>query len=84
MMALTPEQAAASIERHDCPACQAPASSPCRTRGGKVAAKFHTARFILVPALRELLEVAVPADRSPGRAWKQLPVPGPGRRRPER
>lgn len=39
----------------------------------KVAVKYHTARFILVPALREELAVAVPADRGPGIPWK----PGP-------
>jgi hypothetical protein len=27
----------------------------------------HTARFILVPAFREALEVTVPEDRGPGR-----------------
>lgn len=55
---LTPEEAAAAVERFDCPSCEVMAPSPCRTRGGKVASKYHTARFILVPALRELLEVA--------------------------
>jgi len=55
------------------PKCEAPAGSACRTRSGKVAAKYHTARFILVPALREELAVAVPADRGPGTPWK----PGP-------
>jgi DNA invertase Pin-like site-specific DNA recombinase len=50
-----------------------PAGSPCRTVGGKTAARYHTARFILVPALREELNVAVPLDRSPGRPWS----PGP-------
>ncbi|MDQ1031232.1 hypothetical protein QF035_008814 [Streptomyces umbrinus] len=34
---------------------------------------YHTARFILVPALREELEVPVPEDRGPGRPWQ----PGP-------
>jgi hypothetical protein len=34
---------------------------------------YHTARFILVPALREELNVAVPPDRAPGRSWS----PGP-------
>ncbi|MFC4607308.1 recombinase family protein [Streptomyces maoxianensis] len=47
-----------------------PARSPCRTRGGKTATKYHTPRCILVPALREELEVLVPEDRGPGRAWK--------------
>jgi DNA invertase Pin-like site-specific DNA recombinase len=48
------------------------AGSPCRTQGGKIAVKCHTARFILVPALKEDLEVAVPAAHGPGRIW------GPG------
>ena len=68
----TPDQAVA-VERHPCPKCDAPAGSPCRTGGGKTAARYHTARFILVPALREELNVAVPAGRSPGRPWS----PGP-------
>ena len=74
-MELTPERAAAAAERHDCPHCQAPAGSPCRTRAGKTAAKYHTARFTLVPALREELHVTVPAGRGPGRPW----TPGPAR-----
>ncbi len=72
-MDLTPDQAANAVERNDCPKCEAPAGSPCRTRGGKTATKYHTARFILVPALREELDVLVPEDRGPGRPWK----PGP-------
>ena len=51
------------------PKCDAPAGSPCRTGGGKTAAWYHTARFILVPALREELNVVVPPDRAPGRPW---------------
>ncbi len=69
-MELSPEQAADAVERHPCPKCQTPAGSPCRTRGGKTAAKYHTARFILVPALRENLAVPAPPDRSPGAVWK--------------
>ena len=65
---------AAAVERHGCPSCAAPAGSPCRTRAGRTAAKYHTARFTLVPSLREDLHVAVPADRSPGRAWVQGPA----------
>ena len=72
-MDLTPEQAAAAVERHPCPKCDASAGSPCRTGGGKTAARYHTARFILVPALREELNIAAPPDRSPGRPW----APGP-------
>jgi DNA invertase Pin-like site-specific DNA recombinase len=48
----------------------------------------HTPRFVLVPTLREELEIPVPADRSPGRAWKQGPalavVPAPRTERPVR
>lgn len=62
--------AAARVERHECPQCQAPAGSPCRTRSGTTAAKYHTARFMLVPALRDELAVPVPADRRPGRTWQ--------------
>ena len=32
--------------------------------------KYHTARFALVPAQREELEVPVPGDRGPGLPWK--------------
>lgn len=77
-------RAALAVERRDCPNCDAPAGSACRTRGGKIAAKHHTPRFVLVPALRGELEVLVPADRHPGRAWKQGPalaaVPAPSAR----
>jgi hypothetical protein len=87
-MDLTPDQAALAVERHDCPNCDAPAGSTCRTRGGKTAAKYHTLRFVLVPALREELEIPVPADRLPGRAWKRAPalavVPAPRTERPVR
>lgn len=78
-MDLTPDQAADAVERNDCPKCVAPAGSACRTRGGKTATKYHTARFILVPAMREELEIPVPDDRGPGRVWlPRAPVdPGP-------
>ncbi|MFD9069804.1 recombinase family protein [Streptomyces lasiicapitis] len=68
--------------------CDAPAGSACRTRGGKTAAKYHTPRFVLAPALREELEIHVPAERLPGRAWTQGPtlaiVPAPRTERPVR
>jgi len=73
-MELTLQQAADAVERHPCPKCQTPPGSPCRTRGGKTAAKYHTARFILVPALRENLAVTVLPDRGPGTAWEPRPV----------
>ena len=72
-MELTPDQAAKAVERHDCPKCEVPGGSACRTRAGKTAIKYHTARFTLVPALREELAVPVPDDRGPGRAWRQGP-----------
>jgi DNA invertase Pin-like site-specific DNA recombinase len=65
---------ATAVERHACPQCQAPAGSPCRTRSGTTAAKYHTARFMLVPALRDELAVPVPADRGPGRTWQAGPA----------
>ncbi|MFE7429473.1 hypothetical protein [Streptomyces sp. NPDC057545] len=57
-----------AVEQFDCPTCEVPAGSTCRTRGGKVAPKYHTPRFILVLQLRAELEVKTPADRGPGRA----------------
>ncbi|MGY1439113.1 zinc finger domain-containing protein [Streptomyces reniochalinae] len=41
-MDLTTDQAAIAVEGRDCPNCDAPAGSACRTRGGKTAAKYHT------------------------------------------
>lgn len=72
-MQLEPDDAAAAVERHPCPQCDVPAGSACRTRAGKTAAKYHTARFILVPSLRDELTVPVPADRRPGKKWTQGP-----------
>ncbi|MGW1306445.1 zinc finger domain-containing protein [Streptomyces sp. NPDC002514] len=68
-MDLTSDQAANAVERNECLKCEAPAGSACRTRSWKCATKYHTARFILVPALCEELEVPVPEDRGPGRPW---------------
>ncbi|AHH97686.1 hypothetical protein KALB_4324 [Kutzneria albida DSM 43870] len=70
-MRLGPKDAAAAVERHPCPQCDVPVGSACRTRAGKTAAKYHTARFILVPALRDELTVPVPADRAPGKKGAQ-------------
>jgi hypothetical protein len=53
-MELTLDRAAATVECRPSPKCEAPTDSACRARSGKVAAKYHTARFILAPALREL------------------------------
>ena len=64
-----PVDAAELVETFDCPMCEAPAGSPCRTRGGKVAPKYHTPRFTLVPSLRSELEVRTPVGRGPGRVW---------------
>ncbi|WP_200262021.1 recombinase family protein [Streptomyces sp. HSG2] len=65
---------AAAVEQFDCPTCEVPAGSTCRTRGGKVAPKYHTPRFMLVPQLRAELEVRTPADRNPGHAWAKGPA----------
>ncbi|CAL9337931.1 hypothetical protein SUDANB58_00205 [Streptomyces sp. enrichment culture] len=65
---------AAAVEQFDCPTCDVPAGSTCRTRGGKVAPKYHTPRFMLVPQLRAELEVKTPADRGPGRVWERGPA----------
>ncbi|MDP4510520.1 recombinase family protein [Nonomuraea turcica] len=65
---------AAAVERFDCPMCEAPAGSSCRTRGGKVAPKYHTPRFMLVAQLRTELEVRTPAERGPGRVWRAGPA----------
>ncbi|WP_216678517.1 hypothetical protein [Streptomyces sp. MNP-20] len=72
-----PDQAADAVGRNDCPKCEVPAGSPCRTRGGRTAPKYHDPRFVVIAALREHLEVPVPADRGPGRPWKQGPAPAP-------
>ncbi len=67
-MQLTPEQVATAVERHPCPQCEVSAGSPCRTRAGKVAVKYHPARFILVPTLRGELAVHPhrPRAQAPG------------------
>ncbi|MGY0024001.1 recombinase family protein [Streptomyces sp. YJ-C3] len=62
------------VERHDCPKCQAPAGSPCRTGAGKVAANYHTGRFALVPALKAELTIKTPSDRNPGKPWSAGPA----------
>ena len=71
---MTPDQAATAAESFACPTCESPAGSPCRTRGGETAHRYHTARFVLVPELAGEPEVVVPGDRGPGRPWR----PGPG------
>ncbi|MGW5695949.1 recombinase family protein [Streptomyces asiaticus] len=65
---------AVAVEQFDCPTCEVPAGSTCRTRGGKVAPKYHTPRFMLVPQLRAELEVKTPAGRGPGHAWERGPA----------
>jgi DNA invertase Pin-like site-specific DNA recombinase len=71
---LTPAQAASAAEQLDCPTCGVPAGSPCRTRSGNTALKYHTPRFLLVPALRDAHEVDVADDRGPGRPWRAGPA----------
>lgn len=62
-----------AVERNPCPQCTVPAGSTCRTRAGRTAARYHTARFALVPSLRDALTVVVPPDRHPGRVWTAGP-----------
>jgi DNA invertase Pin-like site-specific DNA recombinase len=69
-----PDQAASVVEQLACPTCGVSAGSPCRTRSGNTAIKYHTPRFLLVPALRDTHEVDVPEDRGPGRPWKAGPA----------
>lgn len=73
-MQLTPEHAASLVEQLDCPTCGAGAGSPCRTRSGNTAIKYHTPRFLLPPALRDAHEIDVPASREPGRPWQSRPA----------
>jgi DNA invertase Pin-like site-specific DNA recombinase len=73
---VTLEQAASAAESIACPTCESPAGSPCRTRGGNTAFRYHTTRFILVPELSGEPEVHVPGDRGPGRPW-QPPAASP-------
>jgi DNA invertase Pin-like site-specific DNA recombinase len=72
---MTPEQAASAAESFACPACGSPAGSPCRTRGGDTAFRYHTGRLVLVPELAGEPEVVVPGDRGPGRPWQPRPAP---------
>ena len=38
------------VEQLACPTCGVSAGSPCRTRSGNTAIKYHTPRFLLVPS----------------------------------
>jgi hypothetical protein len=88
VVGLSPEQAAHQVELRHCPKCQAPAGNPCRTASGTVAARYHTARVVAVPALRDALTVAVPSARpdqpGPGMVWTPRPTPTPPRADPIR
>ncbi|MGJ5798946.1 LuxR C-terminal-related transcriptional regulator [Streptomyces europaeiscabiei] len=57
------------------PSAKSPPGAPAVPGRGKTATKYHTPRFVLIAALREHLEVLVPAHRGPGRPWKQGPAP---------
>ncbi|MFI6728640.1 recombinase family protein [Streptomyces sp. R-74717] len=64
-----------------------PPAAPAAPGAGRPPRSAHP-RFALVPALREELEILVPADRLPGRAWRQGPAlavgPAPRTGRPIR
>ncbi|WP_078892954.1 hypothetical protein [Streptomyces sp. NRRL F-2580] len=51
-----PALRAVGVEQFGWPTCEVPAGSTCRTRGGKVAPKYHTPRFVLVDDGRVLAE----------------------------
>jgi DNA invertase Pin-like site-specific DNA recombinase len=63
------------IESIDCPSCQAPAGSPCRTAAGKVASLYHSPRFMAHPKLRQELKHTTPKHRNPGATWERLDAP---------
>ncbi|MEU5548065.1 recombinase family protein, partial [Streptomyces sioyaensis] len=63
---------AMAIEQFDCPTRSVPAGSTCRTRGGEVAPKYHTPRFMLVPQPRRTRSPHS-RGRGPGRAWELGP-----------
>ncbi|MGW7259567.1 recombinase family protein [Streptomyces sp. NPDC054834] len=65
------------MESRTCPmsTSAAPAGSPSRTGKSKVAIRYHTARFRLVPHLAKVLSVPPPAVRKPGSVWTELPRP---------
>lgn len=63
------------IESTDCSSCGAPAGSPCRTAAGKVAAIYHTPRFLSHPRLRNELKHTTPKHRNPGAMWERLDAP---------
>ena len=69
--------AALAVERNTCPTCAAPAGSACRGRSGNTALAYHTQRVLLVPALRDAVEVRVPDDRAPGHPGKPGPPVAP-------
>lgn len=64
---------AEAVERHACPRCGVRAGSACRTNNGTVAPSYHTARHVLVPALRSGLAIRTPRDRLPGKTWRERP-----------
>ncbi|MGS2586677.1 zinc finger domain-containing protein [Streptomyces hebeiensis] len=83
---LFPQVAICGSPRNDCPKCAAPAGSPCRTRGGKTAAKYHIPRFIPVPVLRSnstssCRRAGSPGSRGPGTDWRVI-TGSPARTRP--
>jgi hypothetical protein len=80
-----PGEAATAVERSPMPGLRRAGgqrvSHPGRQDGRQIS---HTARFILVPSLREELTVAVPAERSPGKPWAAGPPVAAGRTRSHR
>ncbi|MFF4709616.1 recombinase family protein [Streptomyces sp. NPDC001297] len=61
---------AALVEQQECPRCEVPPGSPCRTRNGTVATVYHSVRYDNVGALRSGPPIRTPKDRAPGKAWR--------------
>lgn len=62
------------VEQQECPRCEVPPGSPCRTRSGTVATVYHSVRYDAVPVLRSGPPIRVPKDRQPGKAWRPAPA----------
>ncbi|MGW3197215.1 zinc finger domain-containing protein [Streptomyces sp. NPDC001118] len=76
--------AALAVEHHDCPNCDAPAGSACRTRGGKTASKYHTRASSSCPRCARNSKCRSPPTAAPAargsRARRSPPCPRPAPR----
>ncbi|MEV5400804.1 aminotransferase class I/II-fold pyridoxal phosphate-dependent enzyme [Streptomyces cellulosae] len=75
---------ATSVEQFDCPTCEVPAGSTCRTRGGKVAPKYHTPASCSSPSSAPSLKSAPPPSAAPVMCGRGARPPMPPCPRPPR